>query len=303
VVKWLGIAAFAVVIAALPAVVPQFVAFELTYAAAYAIAIVGLVILIGRTGQISLGHGAFVAVGGYTLAILVTHGVPYGLGIVAAALIAGLLGVALGGIALRLAGVYLALATFALANSVAPVLKRFSSLTGGAQGLSIPSHSETELYYLTWGVAALLFALAYFGLRSRVGLALRALRDSEIAAVSFGVNPVFYKTLAFGWSSAYAGVAGALLALATAYVSPDVYSVALSLNLLVGAVIGGLQLLWGALLGGLVIEFFPLWSQAISPALAAVVYGIALILIMMFMPGGIAGALGRRMSFIRRGHE
>ena len=91
--------------------------------------------------------------------------------------------------------------------------------------------------------------------------------------------------------------------LATAYVSPDVYSVALSLNLLVGAVIGGLQLLWGALLGGVVIEFFPLWSQAISPALAAVVYGIALILIMMFIPGGIAGALGRRMSFIRRGHE
>ena len=302
-VRLLGTAAFAVVVAALPAVIPQYITFELTYAAAYAIAIVGLVILIGRTGQISLGHGAFLAVGGYTLAILVTHGVPYGIGIVAAALLAGVLGVALGCVALRLEGVYLALATFALATSVPAVLKRFSSLTGGATGISIPSHSEIELYYLTWGIAAALFALAYVVLRGRVGLALRALRDSELAAVSFGINPVFYKTLAFGWSAAYAGVGGALLALATAYVSPDVYSVALSLNLLVGAVIGGLQLLWGALLGGIVIEFFPLWSQAVSPALASVVYGVALILIMMFVPGGIAGTFGRRMSFIRRGHE
>jgi len=293
----------AVVIAVLPRLIPAYITFELTYVAAYAIAIAGLVILIGKTGQISLGHGAFLAVGGYTVAILSTHGVPYGIAIVLAALIAGLLGVALGGIALRLEGVYLALATFALAASVSPILKRFSSLTGGATGISIPPHSQTMLYFLTWGIAALLLLFTYVVLRGRIGLSLRALRDSEVAAVSFGVNPVLYKTLAFGWSAAYAGIAGALLALATAYVSPDIYNVALSLNLLVGAVIGGLQLLWGALLGGAVIEFFPLWAQAVNPAFASVVYGVALILIMMFMPGGIAGALGRRMSFIRRDHE
>ncbi len=148
---------------------------------------------------------------------------------------------------------YLALATFALAASVSPLLKRFKHLTGGVQGISLPSArtpqafqhvfpNETWFYYLTWGIAAVLFAIAYVGLHGRVGRSLRAVRDSEIAAIAFGVNPVFYKALAFGWSAAYAGVAGALLAVVTAYVSPDIYGIALSLTLLAGAVMGGLDL-------------------------------------------------------------
>jgi branched-chain amino acid transport system permease protein len=288
--------AFAIVVAALPLVIPQYVSFELTYAGAYAIAIVGLVILVGKTGQISLGHGAFMAVGGYTVAILSNAGIAYPLAIPAAAITAGILGIALGGIALRLAGIYLALATFALAASIPPLLKRFSGITGGAQGITLPSHSELELYYVTWSIAAVLLLLTYFGLRGRVGLALRALRDSEAAAVSFGVNPVYYKTLAFGWSSAYAGISGALIAVATAYVSTDIYGIPLSLTLLVGAVVGGLDTVWGAIVGGAFIEFLPLWSQKVNPAFSSVVYGIVLIVIMTFMPGGIA-------MFMRRDHE
>jgi branched-chain amino acid transport system permease protein len=122
---------------------------------------------------------------------------------------------------------------------------------------------------------------------------LRALRDNEIAAVSFGVNPASFKTLAFGWSAAYAGIAGSLLAFATAYVSPDSYGFALSLTLLAGAVLGGLDTIYGALAGGIVIEFLPLWAQKIGPAAPSVVYGIALILVMIFMPVGIAGAIQR----------
>ncbi|MGA3038414.1 MAG: branched-chain amino acid ABC transporter permease [Vulcanimicrobiaceae bacterium] len=298
-------ALFAVLVIVLPWLIPSFLTFEFTYVGAYTIAILGLVILIGNSGQISLGHGAFVAVGGYTVAVLLQNlGLPYGFSLPIAALVCGLLGIALGAVALRLESVYLALATFALAASVSPLLKRFKHLTGGVQGISMPSahappalahvmSNETWFYYLTWGIAAVLFALAFKGLHGRVGRSLRAIRDSEIAAIAFGVNPVLYKTLAFGWSAAYAGVAGALLAIVTAYVSPDVYGIPLSLTLLAGVVMGGLDLMWGAVIGGIAIEFLPLWAQRVNPALSSVVYGLAEIAIMMFMPIGIAGALMR----------
>jgi len=298
-------AAFAVLVIVLPWLIPAFLTFEFTYVGAYAIAILGLVILIGNSGQISLGHGAFVAVGGYTVAVLLQSlGLGYMFAIPVAAVVCFLLGIVLGAIALRLESVYLALATFALAASVSPLLKRFKHVTGGVQGISLPSAhtpqalqhvfpNETWFYYLTWGIAAVLFALAYAGLQGRVGRSLRAVRDSEIAAIAFGVNPVFYKTLAFGWSAAYAGVAGALLAVVTAYVSPDIYGIALSLTLLAGAVMGGLDLMGGAVIGAIAIEFLPLWAQRVNPALSSVVYGVAEIAIMMFMPIGIAGALLR----------
>lgn len=300
-----GFAAFVVAIVALPWLVPPFATFELTFVGAYAIAILGLVILIGHSGQISLGHGAFMAVGGYTVAVLLQQaGLPYVVSIPLGAILCAVLGFGLGAIALRLASIYLALATFALAASVSPLLKRFKSITGGVQGISLPSpqtpaalahvlRAETWFYYLTWAIGAALFALAFVALRGRVGRSLRAIRDSEVAAISFGVNPVFYKTLAFGWSATYAGIAGALLAVATAYVSPDVYAISLSLTLLVGAVMGGLDMMWGAVLGGVAIEFLPLWAQNVNPAFSAIVYGLALIVVMMFMPGGIAGTLAR----------
>jgi branched-chain amino acid transport system permease protein len=298
-------AAFALVAAVVPFVFPSYVAFELTYAGAYAIAILGLIILTGLNGQISLGHGAFMAVGGYTVAIAVTRaGWPPEAALLLAAALSALFGAVVGVIALRLSDVYLALATFALAVSVPPLLKRFREFTGGAQGITFTAahapgplahalDSERWLYYETWSIAGVIFALTWFVLQGRIGRALRALRDNEIAAVSFGINPFVYKSLAFAWSAAYAGIAGALVASATAYVSPDSYTLQLSITLLIGAVLGGLGTMWGAVVGGLVIEFLPLWAQTISTAAASLIYGISLIVVMLLNPGGIVGGLAR----------
>ncbi|MGH7707569.1 MAG: branched-chain amino acid ABC transporter permease [Vulcanimicrobiaceae bacterium] len=298
-----SIAIVAVVIAALPWLIPSYGAFEMTYAGAYTIAILGLIILTGMNGQISLGHGAFLAVGGYAVAILATRtGMPYWISVPIAGVLCGLLGVGIGLVSLRLAGVYLALATFSMAVATPPILKHFKGLTGGTGGIVLqPSLTpaflhgvltpERWLYYVTWALAGGLFAATALLLSGRIGRSLRALRDNETAAVAFGINPYYFKTLAFGWSAAYAGVAGAIVAIATAFVSPDAYTFALSITLLIGAVFGGLETMWGAIVGGIVIEFLPLWAQKINAAAPSVVYGVALIVIMILMPTGIAGGL------------
>jgi branched-chain amino acid transport system permease protein len=296
-------AVVAIVIALFPAFVPSYVSFEFTYVAAYAIAILGLIVLTGKNGQISLGHGAFLAIGGYTVAILATKaGVPFWIGIPLAGIVSGVIGIGIGLVALRLEGVYLALATFAMAVSVPSLLKRFTDLTGGSGGLVLdpvtppswlPMDSERYFYYVAWAIAGVLIVFTAVLLEGRVGRALRAIRDNEVAASSFGVNPYFYKTLAFSWSAVYAGIAGALAAIPTAFVSPDTYNFNLSVTVLIGAVLGGLESLWGALLGALVIEFLPLWAQKINAAAPSVVYGVALIAVMLTMPGGIAGGLIR----------
>jgi branched-chain amino acid transport system permease protein len=310
----IGFAVAAVVIAVAPWLVPPYIAFELAYAGAYAIAILGLIILTGFNGQISLGHGAFMAVGGYAVAIAATRaGWPPEVAIVLAAVLCAGFGAIVGVVALRLSGAYLALATYALAVSIAPILKRFRDETGGAQGMTFPAahapaalaavlDSERWLYYEAWLIAGVLFAVTWFALQGKLGRALRALRDNEIAAVSFGINPFVYKTLAFAWSAAYAGIAGALLASATAYVSPDSYALQLSITLLIGAVLGGLGSLWGAVIGGIVVEFLPLWAQTINTAASSLVYGIALIVVMIAMPGGIAGGIRRVANTIIRPH-
>jgi branched-chain amino acid transport system permease protein len=118
--------------------------------------------------------------------------------------------------------------------------------------------------------------------------------------VSFGINPSVYKSLAFAWSAAYAGIAGALIASATAYVSPDTYALQLSLTLLIGAVLGGLGSMWGAVIGGVIIEFLPLWTQSISQGASSIIYGIALIVVMIVVPSGIAGAIRRAFVTVIR---
>lgn len=300
-----AVAIVAILVFAAPLVLPPYVTFELAFGGAYAIAILGLIVLTGNNGQISLGHGAFVAIGGYTVAILLQRtALPIWAAVALAPAVSGFVGVLVGAVALRLSGAYLALATFALAVTFPPTIKRFGALTGGSQGIALTSlrvppfiaafiSSERLLYYLIWTCLALICALTWYLLAGRVGRAMRALRDHEIAAVSFGIDPVRYKSLAFGWSAAYAGIAGALLALLTSYVSPDTYSLQLSITLLIGAVLGGLGTLWGAIVGGIVIEFLPLWAQSINPAATSIVYGIALIAVMIAMPAGIAGTLTR----------
>ena len=151
------------------------------------------------------------------------------------------------------------------------------------------------LYYLAWTVALVGYVLAWLILRGRTGRSLRAVRDSETAAVSSGVNLTRAKAFAFGVSAAYAGAAGALFAIATTYVNPDTYPVALSIFLLVGVVVSGLGSLTGLIVGAIFIQFMPLWAQNISksPGAPAVIYGAFLILLVLALPGGAAGLFAR----------
>jgi branched-chain amino acid transport system permease protein len=164
----------------------------------------------------------------------------------------------------------------------------------------VPLDGQHWLYYVTWAVAGVVFLVSALLVRGQFGRALRALRDNPIAAISFGVNPYFYKTAAFGWSAVLAGIAGGFYAIPTAYVSPDTFTSALSITLLIGAVLGGISTFWGALVGGIVVEFLPLVAQQINAAAPSVVYGVALILVMMFLPDGIVGGLLRLIHRTRR---
>jgi branched-chain amino acid transport system permease protein len=252
------------------------------------------------------------AVGGYTTAILVHRtGIPYWTTIPIAALTAGIFGFLIGLPALRLTGIYLALATFALALAIPPVLNHYDTFTGGHQGINIPPvvppfgldlSQEQWLYYMNVGIAALLFAFAWGVVRSRTGRAFMAIRDSENAATASGISLAYYKTLAFGISAAYAGVAGSLLTIQTTFVNADTFSLGLSLALLVGAVIGGLGLDFGAVLGSLFVVWLPYYAEKASgmqigsfafPGKPDIIWGALLILILFLAPNGLAGLVVR----------
>jgi branched-chain amino acid transport system permease protein len=320
---FLGLGRAAVFAAALVlgAIVPTFVsefrAGELAYVGVYFIAILGLDLLTGYTGQISLGHGAFMAVGGYTTAILVAdHGVNDLYTIPLAALTAGAAGLLVGIPALRLRGFYLALATFGIAVAMPELLKKFSGLTHGTAGIQLfglPGYTFGGfayvhplgldlsfldwLYYLTWTIAAFLFVLTWGLLRGRPGRAFRAIRDSEVAAAASGVWPAAYKTLAFAVSAAYAGVAGSLYVLLSFAVFPQTFPIALSLTLVVGAVVAGLGSLAGLLVGAVFVQYLPIWAGELSnnPGVPSVIYGAILIAVVIALPGGAAG-LGRLLA-------
>jgi branched-chain amino acid transport system permease protein len=265
-------AAGIVVLVVLPFVLTDFRTVQLATVGAYFIAILGLAVLTGHSGQISLGHGALMAVGAYTTAILMAnHGVRDLWTIPIAACVAGVIGLLAGIPALRLSGLYLALATFGIAIALPTILKKFDHFTGGSTGITLfgkPTQTghglgvwgltnNQWLYALTWSVAIVMFLIAWWLLSSRFGRSLRAIRDSELAAAASGINRSKYKVLAFGVSAAFAGVAGALFAINVAYVAPDTFPIQLSLFLLVGAVVGFFGSIWGAVLGALLILFLP----------------------------------------------
>jgi branched-chain amino acid transport system permease protein len=323
----LGIAAWVLAVAAglgvfllLPHLVSDFHSGDLARAGVFFIAIVGLNLLTGYTGQISLGHGALMAIGGYTTAALVVHEhwrdvwtIPL------AGIAAGIVGFIIGIPALRLSGLYLALATFGFAVAMPSLLKKFSGLTGGTQGLrfiesapgqvtgfnssfevTIFGHTMTQhhfLYYLTWSIGIVGFAVAWLIVRGRGGRVFRSVRDSEVAAVSSGVNLAATKTLAFAISGVYAGVAGSLLAIQDEIVNPLSFTVLLSILILVGVVVGGLGSLPGLVLGAFFVEYLPTISTHVStkPGLPDFVYGAAIILVMILLPTG-AGGLLRRLA-------
>jgi branched-chain amino acid transport system permease protein len=295
-----AVAAFVVAVALVPLALDSFQRYQFSFVAIYAVAITGLNVLTGYTGQISLGHGAFMAIGGYTTAILtVDHGVGELWTIPLAGLVAGAAGLLFGIPALRLSGMYLALATFAIAVATPAVLKNYSGFTGGVVGKSLPLRSNDWLYYQNWIVALVGLAAAWLLLRGKTGRALRAVRDSEVAAASSGVSLAFYKTLAFAVSAFYAGIAGSLLAITVAFVNPDTYPVKLSIFLVVGAVASGLGSLWGIPFGAALIEFLPVHAQDISKTAPDVFFGAVLIAVMILLPSGIVG-LARRLPALRR---
>ena len=274
----------------------------------FAVALLGLNVLTGFNGQISLGHGAFFAIGGYGAAILITKfGLPYWAAIPLASIACFIAGFLFGFPALRFGGLYLALATFALAVAAPQILsyKGLDAFTGGSQGITLAKPhapfgialtADQWLYLVCLACAAALYWVALNLVRSRIGRALIAIRDQPIAAETMGINAALYKTTCFGVSALYAGVAGGLSAIAVGFVSPESFGLALSLAFLVGIVVGGLGSLGGALFGALFIEFVPNIADQLTvsfgesaKALPGAIYGALLILIMAAMPTGIAG--------------
>jgi branched-chain amino acid transport system permease protein len=289
----------------LPFILPSYLVFQLTMVLVYALALLGLNLLIGFNGQISLGHGAFFALGAYTAAMLMEHaGWPYWATLPAAAVLGGVLGYLFGLPALKLDGVYLALATFAL-GVVTPQLLKYKGLetwTGGSQGLvlqkpdapfGLPLDADQWLYFFCLGVALALFAVAHNLLRGAMGLNLLAVRDNPIAAEAMGVDNARIKSITFGISALYTSVAGALSAISVQFVAPDSFNVFLSITLLVGAVVGGLSSLSGALFGAVFIQFVPRFAEQVSKAAPWAVYGAILLVLMLVWPAGVAGGIAR----------
>lgn len=298
------------VLLAIPMFAKGFFIFQMTKVIIYAIAILGLNLLTGINGQFSLGHGAFIAIGAYTTAILMDHfGVHYAVTLIPAAFFCFVAGFLFGFPALRLEGVYLALATFALAVATPQLIKLspFEDWTGGVQGIVIimPDppfglSSDVWLYLFCLGIGIFFYWLAKNIVRSRTGRAMMAIRDNPIAARSMGVNTAMYKALAFGLSAMIAGVSGSLAALNTAFVAPDSFTFFLSILILVGLVIGGVGWLPGALIGGLFILFVPNIAEEISKGLAGAFYGVFLILAIYLAPQGAGGLIRSAVGQIKR---
>ncbi len=286
-----------------PLFLKNFYIFQMTQWMIYAIAVLALNILTGGSGQFSLGQSAFYAVGAYTAAILMEHmGVNYIFTLPVAGVICFIFGFLFGLPALRLSGIYLALATFALAVAMPQLLKLhfFEHWTGGVQGLVIIKPDPPEflksiglkvsqdmwLYYFTLVVALAIYFASTNLLASRSGRAMMAIRDNQIAANAMGVNVSLYKTLAFGISAGITGVAGALGAIAVAFVAPDSYTINLAIALFLGMVIGGVGWLPGSLAGAAFIVFVPNIAESISKGLSGAVFGVILIIIIFLVPHG-----------------
>lgn len=297
--------AFAVIMAA---VVPTaffdgYHLFQLTMVVVYAIAILGLALLTGFNGQISLGHGAFYAIGAYTTAILMANfDVPYWATLPVSAVVCAAVGFLIGLPALRLGGLYLALTTFSLALAVPQLLKHnsVSDWTGGVQGLVIdkpdapfglPLSGDQWLYLFTLAVGCVLFAIARNLVRGRIGRAMMAVRDHALAAEAMGINLAMLKTRTFAWSAMFTGIAGSLGAIAVQFVAPDSFGVFVSIFLFVGLVVGGVASIGGTILGALFIQFIPNVADQVSKAAPGAVYGIILIAMMFLMPAGAGGFL------------
>ncbi|WP_315783738.1 branched-chain amino acid ABC transporter permease [Bradyrhizobium sp. SZCCHNPS1003] len=281
-----------------PLFIKNFIIFQMTMLLIYGLAVLALNILTGGSGQFSLGNSAFYAVGAYTSAILMEqYNVNYALTLPVAGVICFGFGFLFGQPALRLSGVYLALATFALATAMPQILKLgfFEQWTGGVQGLvvtkpdapfGLPMSQDMWLYYFTLAITIAIYVFSVNLLRSRSGRAFMAIRDNEIAASAMGIDVATYKTLAFGVSAGITGVAGGLGAIAVQFVAPDSYTITLAISLFLGMVVGGVGWLPGSFVGAAFIIFVPNIAESISKGLSGAVFGVLLFLVIFLVPHG-----------------
>jgi len=282
----------------MPLFVRHFIIFQVTMVLIYGIAVLALNILTGGSGQFSLGQSAFFAIGAYAAAILIEHGnVNYALTLPIAGVICFIFGFLFGFPALRLSGIYLALATYALAVAMPQLLKLgvIEHWTGGVQGLvvtkpdapfGLPISQDMWLYYFTLAVTLAIYIASTNLLKSRSGRAMMAIRDNEIAASAMGVDISLYKTLAFGISAGITGVAGALGAIAVQFVAPDSYTFTLAIALFLGMVVGGVGWLPGSFAGAAFIVFVPNIAEGISKGLSGAFFGVLLFIVIYLVPHG-----------------
>ena len=288
----------------------DYLLYVLNLAGIAVIVALGLNLLTGSAGLVSLGQAAFLAIGAYTAGLLSTRlGLPFWLVIPLAAGLTALVGALVGLPALRMKGVYLALATLAAQFIVEHLIVSWESLTGGPNGLAVahpalgafPLDTHVRFYYLIAGFAVLLsFGVANI-MRSRIGRALVAIRDSDLAAQAMGVNLAKYKTLAFAISAGYAGVAGALYAFCLGYIGPDHFTIFLSVEYIVTIIVGGLGTILGSILGGIFVTLLPeglrllegalkeAFPRMLFPDVKNITLGAVLILVILFEPQGLAG--------------
>jgi branched-chain amino acid transport system permease protein len=301
---WYGL--LGVVLLAAPLWAGEYVMSQLHFILIYSIVGFGLMLLTGFTGQISLGHAAFLAVGAYTEALMQAAGVPFFISICCAALFSAAAGVIVGLPALRLKGIYLAIATLAFNVIVEEIITRWHSLTGGNEGrhlkpveiLGFKLESDAEFFYLCLALTVLCCLACINLLRSPTGRAFVAIRDSEISASCLGVNLAKYKTMSFAISAGLTGVGGALYAHKLAFISPEQFTLLASIELLTIVILGGIGFLHGAVLGSVFIIVLPQlislakdWlPEGTAPSgLQAVAFGLILVLFIIFEPLGLYG--------------
>jgi branched-chain amino acid transport system permease protein len=302
---WYGLLMILTLIA--PLVLGEFYIGELGAVYIFAIAGVGLMLLVGYTGLISLGHAAFLGIGAYVNAVLLSHNVPFLVTLPAAGLFTALCGAAIGRPTLRMSGLYLAIATLAFGSIVGTVFQKWDSVTGGFDGFAVPTpyvfgiaiEGATGIYYVSLVVLVFVLFVSANLLRSPAGRAMVAIRDSEVSAQSMGIHLARYKTLVFAISAGMTGLAGALFAHYVRFLAPDAFDVLLSVQFVTIVFVGGLGSLRGAILGAMFVRLLPQLIAIVRddlpfgigrlPGLEPSLFGLVLVLVILFQPGGLNG--------------
>jgi len=291
------------VVVLLPLLLPNFLLMQVSTALTFALAILGLNLLLGFAGQVCLAQGALFACGAYTTAILVAQGGwPALATLPVAAIVTALAGIVIGLPALRLGGLQLAIVTFGVAVLTPQLILKFDRLTRGVTGITfdppapptwLPLGPDLWLYALCVVATAVCTVLALRMTRGDSGRALQALRDNPLVATSLGVDLVRTRLAAFAISSAFAGLGGGLFAILNGYVSPQSFLAGRSIEILIGAIVGGIGSVSGAFLGALFVVFVPEWTAELSPALGGLIYGVCLIVLMLVARDGLVGLAKR----------